>query len=131
MSQFLCIIPPPRLRELWGHPRRPEIYRPFDSLPTVMIWYIFLQYTKSHVHTLCILSTGSIHRESPVHILCRCRVRAELQQKVSKVSKLASRPAPFIGPCLVTKFQIPIFFFRHLHGDLNLDEIKTHCDCCL
>ena len=63
-----------------------------------MIWYIFLRYTKSHVHTLCILSTGRSHPESPVHILCRCRVRAEeLQQKVSKVSKLASRPAPFLG----------------------------------
>ena len=23
------------------------------------------------------------------------------------------------------------FFFRHLHGDLNLDKIKTHCTVCL
>ena len=29
------------------------------------------------------------------------------------------------GPCSVTKFQIPIFFFRRLHVDLNLDEIKN------
>ena len=29
-----------------------------------------------------------------------------------------------LRPCSVTKFQIPIFF-RHLHGDLNLDEIKN------
>ena len=29
-----------------------------------------------------------------------------------------------LSPCLVTKFKI-LIFFRHLHGDLNLDEIKN------
>ena len=32
------------------------------------------------------------------------------------------RREKILGPCLDSKFQI---FFRHLHGDLNLGEIKN------
>ena len=36
-----------------------------------------------------------------------------------------SGPQTLPTPCLVPKFKVPNFFFRHLHGDLNLDKIKN------
>ena len=34
-------------------------------------------------------------------------------------------PGTWFSPCSFAKFQILNFFFRHLHGDINLDEIKN------